>query len=375
VSARILATYRVAAPQDEIRARAEALATEQSVEMPLAAIEDRRVLDEVVATVEDIRENRGRSPIDEGNRAPSPVFEVTLGIAVETTGCEASQLVNMLFGNCSLLPDVELVDVRFPAGYQQHFPGPRFGIGGIRTLVGAQERALTCTALKPQGSPVAHLAQLAHTFALAGIDVIKDDHGIANQATAPFCERVPAVMRAIHEANRETGGRTLYAPTFSGGPAALRDQARIARECGVSMGLVAPMLIGLAAFVELEADIDFPLLAHPAFAGATRIAPPLLLGKLFRLFGADATIFPNHGGRFSYDRATCLGIATAAREPWDGVRPALPVPAGGMSVERVEEMRADYGADTMFLVGGGLLSAKGKLLERSRHFVAAVRGG
>jgi ribulose-bisphosphate carboxylase large chain len=358
---RILATYAVAAPEAGNRARAEALAVEQSVEMPLAAIEDARVLREVVATVEDIRPRAG-------------AFDVVLGIAVETTGAEASQLLNMLFGNCSLQPEVQLVDVRLPAGYEKHFPGPRFGIDGIRTLAGAHGRPLTCTALKPQGAPVEHLAGLAHTFALAGIDVIKDDHGIANQAAAPFARRVPAVMHAIQRAAAESGGRTLYAPTFSGGPAAIRDQARIARDCGVRMALVAPMLLGIPAFVELEAELDMPLLAHPAFGGATRIAPPLLLGKLFRLFGADATIFPNYGGRFSYTRDACLAIAAAAREPWEGVRPALPVPAGGMGVERVAELRQVYGADTMLLIGGGLLSAKGKLLERSRQFVAAARG-
>ena len=35
---RILATYRISASESESRARAEALAVEQSVEMPLAAI-------------------------------------------------------------------------------------------------------------------------------------------------------------------------------------------------------------------------------------------------------------------------------------------------------------------------------------------------
>ena len=84
-------------------------------------------------------------------------------------------------------------------------------------------------------------------------------------------------------------------------------------------------------------------------------------------------IFPNHGGRFSYSRETCLAIAAAARGPWADVKPALPVPAGGMTVERVPEMVADYGRDTMLLVGGGLLVAKERLLERAREFVAAVR--
>jgi ribulose-bisphosphate carboxylase large chain len=203
---------------------------------------------------------------------------------------------------------------------------------------------------------------------------VKDDHGIANQAPHPFAERVPAVQRAIAEANRETGGRTVYAPTFSGGGRSLVEQARIARDCAVKMALVAPMLVGVPDFVELRSDLDIPILAHPAFAGAARIAPPALLGKLFRLFGADAVIFPNHGGRFGYARETCLAIAAAAREPWRDVRPMLPVPAGGMTVERAGEMVAGYGIDSMLLIGGALLAAGDGLLERSREFVAAVHG-
>jgi ribulose-bisphosphate carboxylase large chain len=358
---RILATYRITAGESESRARAEALAAEQSIEMPVAAVQDPRVLSDVLARVEEIRPHAG-------------AFDVVLGIAPATTGNEAGQLANMLFGNCSLQPEVELVDVRFPAGYEKAFAGPRFGIAGIRRLAGVEGRALTCTALKPQGASIEHLASLARAFALAGIDVVKDDHGIANQSFGPFAERVPAVQRAIHQANRESGGRTLYAPTFSGGPRALAEQARIAKECGVKLALVAPMIVGLPSFVELQVDLDIPVIAHPAFGGAARIAPPVLLGTLFRLLGADATIFPNHGGRFSYDKATCLAIADASRRPWDGVRPMLPVPAGGMSIERVPEMVQSYGPDTMLLIGGALLSARERLPERAREFVAAVAG-
>ncbi len=360
VPSRILATYKIAASESESRARAQALAIEQSVEMPLEAIGEERILKEVVATVESIRPHAG-------------YFEVVLGIAPATAGNEASQLMNMLFGNCSLQPEVELVDVQFPAGYEQAFPGPRFGIEGLRVLTGVSGRPLTCTALKPQGSSVEYLAHLARTFALAGIDVIKDDHGIANQASHPFAERVPAVQKAINEANQETGGKTIYAPTFSGGGHSLAGEVQVAREAAVKMALVAPMLIGIPAFVELQADLDIPMMAHPAFAGANRIAPPVLLGKLFRLFGADATIFPNHGGRFSYSRETCMAITQAARAPMPGLRPALPVPAGGMGVERVDEMIASYGIDTMLLVGGGLLMARERLADKARQFVAAVK--
>jgi ribulose-bisphosphate carboxylase large chain len=356
---RLIATYRVAAPFDEARARAEALAAEQSVEMPLSAIRDARVLRDIVARVDAVR------PVDGG-------FEADIALAVASTGDEASQLVNMLFGNCSLQSDVQLVGVGLPAGFARCFPGPRFGIAGIRSLVGAPRRALTCSALKPQGSTVAELARLAHLLALAGIDVVKDDHGLADQAFSPFAERVPAVQRAIAAANRESGGRTVYAPTFSGRPRQLREQRRVAEQAGVRMALVAPMLIGLPSFVEFREETALPLLAHPALGGAARIAPAVLLGTLFRLFGADATIFPNHGGRFSYSPQTCQSLCQAARGPLDSLAPTLPVPAGGMTVDRVEEMLAGYGVDTMLLIGGALLAAGDALAARAREFVARV---
>ena len=128
--------------------------------------------------------------------------------------------------------------------------------------------------------------------------------------------------------------------------------------------------IGTPASRATTASVDTPLTI-----GATRIAPPLLLGRLFRLFGADATIFPNAGGRFSYSPDTCAAIADGARAPWHALAPAMPVPAGGMSVERVPEMRAAFGDDAMLLIGGSLLVAADALEDRCRAFVAAVREG
>ena len=76
---------------------------------------------------------------------------------------------------------------------------------------------------------------------------------------------------------------------------------------------------------------DIAFLAHPSLAGAARIAPPLLFGKIFRMLGADAVVFPNHGGRFGYSPETCREIARAALAELEGLRPCVPVPAGGMT--------------------------------------------
>jgi len=355
------ATYCVRSAADAIDARAQAIALEQSIEAPLAAVGDARVLREVVAQVASVTQI-----------APD-TFHVSVRLATETTGFEAGQLLNILFGNTSLHDDVTLVDAEFPASFVAHFGGPRFGVAGIRELTGAHGRPLTCSALKPQGLPPAELAAIAGTLARAGVDVIKDDHGLANQAAAPFSERVGAVQRAVDDANRESGGHSIYAPSLTGHLEQLREQLREARRAGAQAILVAPMVSGVGSLAALGREAGVPILAHPALAGVARIAPPLILGKLFRLFGADATIFPNSGGRFSWPAEVCAAIADAARLPWHGLAPTLPVPAGGMAVARVPEMRQRFGEDTMLLIGGSLLVARDSLAIRAREFVSSVR--
>ncbi len=391
--------YRLQCSPDAIDARARALAVEQSIEMPIDAVRDERVRAEVVGEVVDIAPS---SQIDDS-------FDVVLALAVETAGDEPGQLLNVVFGNCSLQPDVALVDLTLPEATLAKLPGPRFGVDGWRaalasagsasagsaasaasaasassSLIGARSaarRPLSCTALKPQGLDARALADLAYVFARAGIDVIKDDHGIADQDCAPFAQRVPLVQRAIDRANREkrdasgelAGHASIYAPTISGGPRRLAAQLAIARAEGVGALLCCPMIVGVPSFAELvRAEAGVPLLAHPALAGHLRIAAPLLLGRLFRLFGADATIFPNWGGRFSHSRAECLAIAERAREPLGPHRPALPMPAGGMRVDRVDEIVRAYGADTMLLIGGDLLQAGDALAERAARFARRV---
>jgi len=359
---RIRATYRLRTAAADVAAVARALALEQSVEVPMEVVRDAFVAQHVVAQV--------ASTQDLGDGTHAAVIE----LATATTGCDVAQTLNMLFGNSSLHDHVELIDVDFPDDFLARFPGPRFGIGGIRDLAGAHGRPLTCAALKPQGLAVERLAQLCYELAGAGIDVIKDDHGLADQEYSPFAARVAACMRAIDQAARASGHRAIYAPSVVGAPRKLVEQLDIARAEGVRMLLLAPALLGMPVFAELVAGhIDVPVLAHPAYGGAARVAPPLLLGKLFRMLGADAVIFPNFGGRFAYSEQTCRDIANAARARWSNLRPVLPVPAGGLSVERVPEVIRFYGDDSMLLIGGSLLLAGERLPERTRAFVDLVR--
>lgn len=357
---RVLVTYRLLASGGAPAERAQALALEQSIEMPLAAVGDARVLRDVVARVESLAAQADGSTL------------ARISLSAESIADDAGQLLNMLFGNSSLHDDVGIVDLQLPAALAQSFGGPALGVDGLRRLAGAAARPLTCAALKPIGSTEADLARMTAAFSRAGIDIIKDDHGWAAKSRPPFEERVRLCQREVDRANAERGGRTLYAPSLSGDAQAMREQLAFAHGLGVGAVLVAPMIAGASNFNALRREWpQIAFLAHPALAGHA-IAPAALLGTLFRAFGADAVIFPNHGGRFSYTRATCAAIAGNLRGALHGLRPALPVPAGGMSVERVPELVADYGADAMLLIGGSLLAARERLAERSQEFTAAV---
>jgi ribulose-bisphosphate carboxylase large chain len=358
---RIAAIYRVTDTADRIQARADGIAVEQSVEMPVAAISDRTVLDEIVGQVEEIRD------LGDGS------FEVRIGLAVATTGLEAGQLLNMLFGNSSIHRDITLADAIFPDSILAAFRNPRPGLQGWRKRANAHGRALTCSALKPQGLPPQELAKIAGRLARGGLDFIKDDHGLANQTYSPFSERVPRVAEAVRDARAADGGKTGYLPSLNGNLDQMRHQIEIARAAGVDAVLIAPMTTGVPSFHTLARENpDIAIMAHPALAGPSHIAPPLLLGKIFRLFGADATVFPNYGGRFGYSPATCRELAEVALAPWGDLAPSVPVPAGGMTPDRVTEMLEFYGKDVMLLIGGGLLAAGPRMTEEAAAFTAAV---
>lgn len=357
-------TYHIRSSASEIAARAEGVALEQSVELPRPAVRDPHIVENILARVESIQE------------IGDDLHEVVIRLARATTGDDPAQWLNMLFGNTSLQSDVLLVDVAMPDDQLAAFVGPQVGGAGLRALVDGYDRPLTCTALKPQGLSAAQLAEFCRIFARAGIDFIKDDHGLANQHYSPFAERVALCQAAVTEANAETGRRSRYVPNLIGGPRTIAEQARLCRDLGVQVVMIEPMLVGLPVMHELVADgLGMAVMAHPAFAGALRIAPELLFGKIFRLFGADAVIYPNYGGRFSYSQQSCLDLANNLRQPWGALKDALPVPAGGMQVDRVQEMIDVYGNDTILLIGGSLYMAGDALYERSRTFVENVHRG
>jgi ribulose-bisphosphate carboxylase large chain len=340
---RLRVTYHVDSAEPE--ARADEIAIEQTVEVPRSALRDAFLEREVLGHVERVEAD------------PAGGYRATIDYAVATTGLDPAQLLNVIFGNASLQEDVRCVDVDVPATLRAALEGPRFGIEGLRKALDVWDR----------------LAELCRTFARAGIDVIKDDHGLASQPWSIFEERVVACLDAARRAADETGRQALYVPNLIGTPERVLAALRHAEQCGARAVMISPMLVGLPFFWELvHRHASVPVLAHPAFGGALRIAPEALFGRLFRLFGADAVIFVNFGSRFRRSREDCRCLADRLIGSWGGVAPALPVPGGGIRLENAAELAAFYGRDAMLLVGGDLQVVPEAIFERSRRFAEIV---
>lgn len=345
-------------------AKARGIALEQTAELPARCV-DPALLESHVGEVMDLRH------VEPGT------WQARIRYNAELAGGELSQLLNLLFGNISLKDGILITAMDWPRSLLEHFGGPGFGITGLRELTGvADTLPLTCTALKPVGSTPATLAERAYRFALGGVDIIKDDHGLADQPSAPFRARLEACQAAVERANDVTGGRSLYFPNATAGVRELPARLTAAREAGCRGVLLAPWLCGLDSLRMARDDFGLAVMAHPALTGSHfrrhhGLAPALLLGELFRIAGADSSIYPNTGGRFGFSQVTCEAINTALRRPMPPLRPALPAPGGGMDAARAAHWIGIYGADTMVLIGGSLYQ-RGDLEAAARNLLQTL---
>lgn len=356
--------YRLDGDEAEARRRAQDICLEQTVEIPEALVPNGMIRDHVLGRIEALEARH-----DGG-------YSARISYAVEVAGAGLTQLLNVVFGNISIKAGIRAERLDLPDVMLRAFRGPRFGRRGLRERLGVPTRPLLCTALKPLGLSPEGLAGLAYQFALGGIEIIKDDHGLADQSFARFRERVERCAEAVARANRETGNRSIYVPNVTAGFDEIDARARFAKTHGAGGLLVAPGLTGLDAMrcMADDDDLALPILAHPAFQGTYVLHPSsgvshqLLFGQLPRLAGADATIFPNYGGRFGFSRDECLRIAQSTETEMGSLRPIFPTPGGGMSLDRVPEMLTTYGRDVILLIGGGLMGEGSDLVENCRRF-------
>lgn len=272
-------------------------------------------------------------------------------------------LLVTVFGKLSMDGKIKLLDLDVSETFASAFPGPKFGLNGVRDLLGVHDRPLLMSIFKSVvGYDLANLQDQFYKQALGGVDLIKDDEILFENPLTPLEKRVEACMDAARRAEAETGQKLLYAVNLTGPTSQLAANARKAINAGANALLFNVLAYGYDVLHELSSDksINVPIAAHPAMAGAMYPSPhygisaSLLLGKLMRLAGADLVLFPSPYGSVVMPKEENLAVKDALLAPLHGLRTSFPVPSAGIHPGLVPLILKDFGTDVVVNAGGGI---------------------
>lgn len=265
-------------------------------------------------------------------------------------------LLTMIFGKYSMAGAAKVVAVRLPEYYGRH---PQVGITGIRERLGVFGRPLIMAIFKPAlGLSAADHAAILQEVASAGLDIIKDDEILGDLEVAPTLKRLEACRQVVDEVKQQTGRTVLYAVNVTGSADKLLEKARLLVREGANALLLNVLTYGFSVLDALAADseINVPIFAHPALAGALCAAPnhgmsySVVLGTLMAHCGADAVLYPAHYGSLPFDPAEETRIRDSLRS-----RNVFPVPSAGIHPGIVPKALADYGQDVILNAGTGIM--------------------
>ncbi len=278
-------------------------------------------------------------------------------------GSQIPMLLTSVVGNISMGGNIKLLDIRFPQKFVAGFKGPKFGIAGVREILGIPERPLLNNMIKPcTGYPLELGAELFRQAALGGCDIIKDDELIADAPFNSIEGRVKRYMEIEKQVYEETGEHTLYTVNITDKVPKVFDNAKRAIELGCNALMINYLAVGLPVMQALTEDpnINVPVLAHMDVAGAMYMSPlhgmssHIVLGKLPRLAGADVVVIPAPYGKAPVIPDKFKNVAKNLTFPLYHLRPTFPMPSGGITPSMVPKVMADLGNDIVIGSGGGV---------------------
>ncbi|MCJ7707033.1 MAG: RuBisCO large subunit C-terminal-like domain-containing protein [Anaerolineales bacterium] len=308
--------------------------------------------------------------VPEGKRT----FVIEVAFPHINFGHQVPMLLTTVIGNISMMGTLKLVDLKMPKSFVDGFPGPKFGVPGMREFLSVPKRPLLNNMIKPcSGLSPEQTGKLFYEVAAGGVDLIKDDELIANTSYSSVAERVRHCMAAEKRAYEETGEHTYYCVNVTDIPTRVLDNVKAALDAGTNMIMLNTLTAGYGTLHMLAADpaINVPILSHPDFSGAIAFSEDsgmsvhLTLGKLLRMCGADVSAYLNPYGKLSLNREAVAKTLFALQAPFYGKKPTWAFQGGGMIPGMVHLMIEEYGTDIVIGAGGGIIS----------HPMGATAGG
>lgn len=274
------------------------------------------------------------------------------------------QLLSDVAGNVfgmKTLDHLRLMDLAIPEAYAKTFPGPAFGIDGVRKAINAEaNRPIVGTIIKPKlGLDSARHAQVAYEAWSGGLDFVKDDENLSNQTFNRFESRITLTLEKADLVYEETGRKVLYAANITAPADVMLKRAEYVKAQG---GLCIMMDVFTAGFSAVQyirnQNLGLIIHAHRAMHGAfTRLKDHgitnLAFAKLLRLAGVDLLHTGTVVGKMEGDRTEVLELGRFLQGPFYGHHPVFPAASGGLHPGLLPALVALYGVDVACMFGGG----------------------
>ena len=305
-----------------------------------------------------------------------------------------SSVVGNVFG-FKAVSALRIEDMKIPLVLVNSFPGPKFGIAGVRKILGVKDRPMTGSTAKPKlgNSPKEH-AYVAYNTLRGGIDTVKDDENLNSQSWSNFYKRADETLKAVNKAEKETGESKGWWANVTAGDTEemLRRCNYIAKKDGKFV-MIDYLTAGFAATASLRkrtGELGLALHCHRAMHAVIDRQPNhgvefKVLAKWARLTGVDhlhtGTGVGKLEGEFQdlKDRCNLLRMSYTPKagglhfdQPWGRLKTVVPVASGGLHPGHVWKVYETYGNDAFFLFGGGTHGHPGGSYAGAKAVRAAI---
>ncbi|MFA6888519.1 MAG: type III ribulose-bisphosphate carboxylase [Candidatus Woesearchaeota archaeon] len=288
---------------------------------------------------------------------------------------------------------LRLQDIQFTKNAVKAFPGPKFGIKGIRKIFNEKKRPLMLSVAKPKvGMTTAEHKNIGWQIWTGGLDLLKDDENLTHQWFNPFQRRVIETLAVRDKAEKVTGEKKSYLINVTSATyQEMEKRAKFVAKQGGEYVMIDICTSGwnaVQSLRELCGDLGLAIHAHRAFHGAfTRDQhhgmSMILTAKLARLAGVDDLHVGTAGiGKLVGSKEEVIQIEDEVTESyhhinelkrklthptvlpnpklhtlgqeWYDKKSVFPVSSGGLHPGVVEDVLQRLGTDIMLQLGGGV---------------------
>jgi len=169
------------------------------------------------------------------------------------------QILSSIAGNIfgmKAVQRVRLEDIRWPRRLLRSFRGPRFGIPGLRRILGVRDRPLTATVPKPKlGMTAKEHATAGFEAWMGGIDLLKDDENLSSQRFNRFAKRVRLSFKMRDKAEKLTGENKSYLVNVTAETQEMARRAKLVKRAGGEIVMIDILTAGWASLQTMRDEI------------------------------------------------------------------------------------------------------------------------